>query len=214
MRSASSGAGSLSTISLFLGAIAYPWLVHQTLTGPLTLRPLYGYASVISMTLPAVLLGWRSRYRLPILCGGFTLGFFFYGHQAWLIKHIDWFYLLEYSAFNSILCLGFGRTLTAGQTPMVTQFATRIRGAVTPDIAVYTRAVTLAWTVFFGILVLVSLMLFLLGSHYNWSLFATTLTPALVCLMFAIEYLIRLRQLPRIKHDGIISMLQTLLSRT
>jgi uncharacterized membrane protein len=214
MRSASSGAGSLSTISLFLGAIAYPWLVHQTLTGPLAQRPLYGYASVISMTLLTVLLGWHSRYRVPILCAGFTLGFFFYAHSAWLITHIDWLYLLEYSVFNCILCFGFGRTLAPGQTPMVTQFAIRIRGAITPEIAVYTRAVTLAWVFFFGLLVLVSLMLFLWGSHQNWSLFATVLTPALVCLMFAIEYLIRLRLLPRIKHDGIISMLRALRSRT
>jgi uncharacterized membrane protein len=212
--------GTISMIGLFLGMVAYPWLVYQTLSGPQEQRAGYSLASAALLLLIVTLLSTKSRYRLPALGICLALGFFFYSNPTWLISNIAWLYLLEYSTFNCLLCFGFARTLAVGRTPMITQFATLIRNAatpaieVTPAITVYTRAVTWAWVLFFGVLILISLMLFLLGSYQSWSLFATALTPILVLVMFAGEYIIRLRLLPQEKHEGIIAMLRALCSRS
>jgi uncharacterized membrane protein len=205
--------GILPAICLFLGAAAYPWLVHQALTVSLEQRANYSLASAATLLLIVALLSAHSRYRRLLLCACLALGFFFYRYPTWLISHIAWLYLSEYSLFNCLLCFGFARSLTAGRTPMITQFAMLIRGSISPAIASYTRAITLAWAVFFGTLVLVSLTLFLLATHQIWSLFATILTPALVCAMFSGEYLIRLRLLPQETHEGFMATLRAVRTR-
>ena len=62
----------------------------------------------------------------------------------------------------------------------------------------------MAWTIFFVAMCVVSTALFVFAPIAAWSLFANLLTPALVAAMFGVEYLIRLRVLPRLEHRGLI----------
>lgn len=198
-----------SVIPILLGTVAYPWLVHQTLTSPLEQRAIYSLASAGLLLFIVVLMSARSRYRIPILGACLLFSAYIARNQSVLIDHIAWLYLFEYSIFNCILCFSFARTLVEGRTPMITHFATLIRGgSISPAIAAYTRKVTWAWAVFFGILMLVSLVLFLFSTQQVWSLFTTTLTPFLVLAMFVCEYAVRLHLLPHERHSGLLSVLR------
>ena len=68
----------------------------------------------------------------------------------------------------------------------------------------YTRQVTLAWTLFFLGISLISTVLFLFGSIDVWSVFANFLSLPLILLMFVAEHLVRLRKLPHLERHSIM----------
>ena len=100
-----------------------------------------------------------------------------------------------YAGGQLVLATIFGRTLRAGHEPLCTRFARVIHGTLRPDVERYTRAVTLAWTVFFATLFSLSLALYLAGALEAWSVLANILTWLLVAAMFIVEYAIRHRVL-------------------
>jgi uncharacterized membrane protein len=70
-----------------------------------------------------------------------------------------------------------------------------------PTMVVYTRHVTLAWTIYFVAIAGTSFLLFALVQFAltplaAWSLFANVLTPISLVAMFAVEYLLRYRLHP------------------
>ena len=72
----------------------------------------------------------------------------------------------------------------------------------------YTRQVTLAWSIFFGTMALVSTALFFAAPVKVWSGFANFLTAPLIALMFIVEYAVRRRMLPDVEHAGIVAGVQ------
>lgn len=125
---------------------------------------------------------------------------------AWptLERNVSWMYFLQHLGTNGLLCIAFGRTLGAGRVPMCAQLAAMVHGPLSPALARYTRGVTLAWTLFFGCIVTLSLALFAFASREAWSVLANLLTLPLVGLMFVLEYLVRVRVLPPEDRGGII----------
>lgn len=156
---------------------------------------------------PFVLLGlsfsWRSTWRLPLLslmvlaCAGLWL------LRAPLSQHFGWTYYLQHLGANTALGLMFGRSLRRGRTPMCTQFAAIVRGPLSPTLQRYTRAVTLAWTLFFAVMAAVSTVLFALAPIATWSTFANLCSPVLVALMFVAESGCRRLALPGLAHAGV-----------
>ena len=121
-------------------------------------------------------------------------------------RHFPSVFFLEHAGGNLLLAAVFGRTLAAGREPLVCAFARVAHGGgpLAPDIARYTRRLTLAWTIFFLTLFTVSCVLYFGGFLAAWSLFASLLSPALVGTMFVVEYAIRLRALPNHENVGIV----------
>ena len=140
----------------------------------------------------ALVLAWRSPQRpwmlLLCLAGSATL----YGMADWLVQHYNWVFLLQHAGIQALLGLAFGRTLRAGQVPMVSRFAAIVHGHLSPALARYTRQVTWAWTLYFGAMTALSLLLFWLAPVAVWSAFANLLNLPLLVLMFAAEYAARL----------------------
>ncbi len=126
---------------------------------------------------------------------------------AWPLLHheLRWVYLVQNLAFYLTLGLFFGRTLLAGRQPLCTGFACILHPVMHPQLEHYTRRVTQAWTAYFCLMALVSLLLFWLAPPPIWSWFANILTLPLVGLMFALEYLVRIRVLPPEDHLGLTS---------
>jgi len=92
------------------------------------------------------------------------------------------------------LALGalFGRTLASGREPMIARFARIERGGeLPPDLARYTRSLTVAWTAFFVVMAATSLGLALWGTVFAWSLFTNVVNYLLVGLFFVAEYVYR-----------------------
>jgi uncharacterized membrane protein len=121
-----------------------------------------------------------------------------------LERHFPSVFFVEHAGANVMLAIVFGRTLAAGHEPLCTRFARLTHGAMTPDLAAYTRGVTLVWTIFFSALALASAVLYFGGFLTAWSVLATMLSPALVALMFVVEYGVRLRALPQVERIGIL----------
>jgi uncharacterized membrane protein len=125
-----------------------------------------------------------------------------WGFWGTLERNIAWVYFIQHAGTNVMLAAVFGLTLVRGRQPLCTRLAEAVRGSVGPDVVRYTRQVTLAWTLFFVAISLVSMALFLSGSVGAWSVFANFLWLPLILLMFGAEYLVRLRRLPHLEHNG------------
>lgn len=110
---------------------------------------------------------------------------------------------VPHAAINLFLMWVFGRTLLHGREALITGFARRIHGSLSPDIEAYTRRVTAAWCVFFAIQVLLSAMLLAVAPLNVWSLFVNVLSLPLIVLMFVTEYLYRIVRFPDHAHVSI-----------
>jgi uncharacterized membrane protein len=208
----SSSSSIARTLILGGGAVAYALLAHLSNSRPghADLGLLLGLAP---LWLVAVALAWRSRVRVPALlaCAAITLLLAVRWQE--LKSHFSWTYLLQQVGTYALLGWGFGRTLAPGRVPLCAQFAARVHGTLDATTAQYTRSITLAWTVFFGVIAAVLLVLYFVAPLPVWSLFANFCTLPLVLLMFAIENLVRRRALPGLAHVGVVATIRAVARR-
>lgn len=121
-----------------------------------------------------------------------------------LERHFPSVFLIEHVGTNLALAALFGRTLVGGREPLVSRFARMVHRTFTPQLAAYTRKVTLAWTVFFLAMAAISGGLYAAAGMTAWSLFANMVAPLATGAMFAAEYAIRHRVLPDLERIGIL----------
>ncbi|MES2024626.1 MAG: hypothetical protein V4448_03615 [Pseudomonadota bacterium] len=143
---------------------------------------------------------------IGLLCSilvGITMTYATIVYWPTLLLRLDWIYLIQHVAANTMLCWFFAQTLFAGRTPIITTLACTIHPDMPADVVRYTRTVTFAWAIFFAMQVLVSLIIFYFASIETWSLFANLLNWPLVILMFVAEYFCRKRVNPDFKHATI-----------
>jgi uncharacterized membrane protein len=113
-------------------------------------------------------------------------------------------FFIEHAGANLLLGLTFGRTLLGGREPLCTRFARMLHDPLEPGVARYTRQVTIAWTVFFFTLFILSCALYGGQLLSAWSFLANIASPVLIVAMFAAEYAIRVRVLPDHERVGIL----------
>jgi uncharacterized membrane protein len=180
--------GAIALASAFLG---YQFLIHKvTLSGQLTpisatlifipfvvatgwviaLELGLRLALLITTTMTILGLAWAAMFGLPpaIVFG------------------------LPHLVTNLFLLWFFARTLKDGREPLITSIARRIHGSLTPDIEIYTRRVTIAWSLFFALQIAISLGLYIFASLEAWSMFINILNAPLIVLMFVCEYSYRI----------------------
>ena len=120
-------------------------------------------------------------------------------------------YLAQHVGVHLFLAVGFGSTLRAGQTSLITTLAARVHQHFTPAMAVYTRKVTLAWTLYFIAMAVLSVGLYAFASFEAWARFANLLTPIAVALMFGIEYLLRYHWHPEFERTSVSDSIRSYL---
>ncbi|MDR3390806.1 MAG: hypothetical protein P4L77_03640 [Sulfuriferula sp.] len=183
--------------------IAYAVLANYTNQSAQT-GALGALVALAPIVLTVLTLMWRSAQRryLPLLAALATGA----AWLAWplLTRHYDWLYWLEHESLQWALLLTFARTLIAGRQPLCTQFAEILHGPLTPAHVRYAHRVTIAWTVFFALMILTSTGLFFLQPVAVWSIFANFVFLPLVVLMFIAEYAVRKRVLPAMPHSSIM----------
>jgi uncharacterized membrane protein len=183
--------------------IGYPLLAHYTNESAHS-GNLGALVAVAPVVLIALALAWRSPRRFTML-GVLALSCFaLWNKWPALENHFGLVYWLQHVGMQLILFITFGRTLIAGRQPLCTRFARAVHVFVTPQHEIYTRQVTIAWTLFFVAMALVSTLLFFLAPLATWSIFANFLTLPLVALMFIAEYWIRRWVLPEMRHTHIL----------
>ena len=101
----------------------------------------------------------------------------------------------------------FGSSLLAGRTPLVTWFARRLNTAFHSGMEGYTRAVTVAWCLFFAGQIVVSATLAILAPEV-WRVFAMLLNLPLVVLMALVEYGVRRWRFRDVPHTPLLAMLR------
>jgi len=149
-------------------------------------------------------LAWRSAQR-HLMLGLAALA----GVSLWLVwpllkQNFGWIYWLEHESVQWLLLIAFARTLLANRQPLCTQFAEIVHGPLLPGHARYARQVTIAWTIFFAGMILISTGLFFMQPVVIWSIFANFVFLPLVALMFIVEYAVRRLLLPDLEDANIM----------
>lgn len=190
--------GRLALIALLTVAY-YSLLYHASVsTEHHWLSVLLALTPVVAI---ALFVAWSSPHRYPMLALVTVVTVIFWLLLSDLIvQNYMWFYLLQHAGMNVALAILFGRTLLGNRTALITRFAAIVHPEMPPEQIHYTRQVTLAWTLYFLGVALVSITLFLFAPIEVWSFFANILYMPLLITMFAVEYLVRLRRLPNIEH--------------
>lgn len=183
------------------GLAAYAWGAHQVASG-IWQGLLAAVLTLLPFALPALVLAWHSHWRKSALVVCLAAIWLFLTVWPQFAHHANIVFLLQGVGINLLLGIMFGRTLTAGQQPLCTTFASLTHPAPSARLLCYTRQVTWAWTLYFFISILVSVGLFLLAPQTVWSAFNNLLSAPLLGLMFVGEYLIRCRVLPANERSG------------
>lgn len=188
------GRSKLKTYLLLLALPAYPALIHFSFA--------FDYPSLVAgMWLAVTVVGLVVAVRR----GGIPSSLFFAallaaGIALWWWGKATGFMYLPPVLVNLALMVLFGKTLLPGATPLVARVASLWRGSLDPVVARYTRRVTIAWTVFFALLILESIGFALFAPVHIWSLFTNCLNYVFVLLFLVIEYQLRLYCLPDHEH--------------
>jgi len=116
---------------------------------------------------------------------------------------------VENLAFFGWLAALFAVSLAPGRVPLVTRLARKTRrGDMPPSVIRYTRAVTIAWAVFFVVTMAISTALFFSSRQVLWSLFVNVLIGPLVGLGFAVEYAVRRTLLRDVAHAPFLAAIR------
>jgi len=178
-----------------LACIAYQYGVHVSVSNA---RP--DLLRTILLWLPlAVLAAWilaRSKNKLLWMAALLAAGMFVY-----LVEHEEQLGLaavsgIPHAAAYLFLLWYFGRTLARGREPLISRFARSMHGALDPEMARFTRTVTLAWCLFFAVQLIASALLFAFAPLGAWSLFINVLNLPQVALMFVGQFAYRMIRYP------------------
>ncbi|KQT37460.1 hypothetical protein [Methylophilus sp. Leaf414] len=182
---------AISGLLIALVIVSFALLVHHvnTLGQPsllgalLALAPLLLIAFVFAINIDSKLLG-IGFILLVLISSWWALP---------LIKqHTGLIFWLQDIGLMLMLLITFARTLQAGRKPLCVGFAEAINGGPLPaDHERYAYHVTIAWVTFFGLMIIVSSLLFFFSPLATWSFFVNFLTLPLVALMFIAEFLVR-----------------------
>lgn len=183
--------------------ISYPLLAHYT-NESAQRGNLGALVAIAPVVLIALVLAWRSPRRRLMLGVLVLLCLALWSWWPALEHHYGVVYWLQHAGMQLVLGIIFGRTLVAGRQPLCTRFAEAVHGPLTPRHEIYARQVTVAWTLFFAAMMLVSTALFFLAPLATWSVFANFMTLPLVALMFIVEYRVRRRVLPDLPNPHIL----------
>ena len=104
----------------------------------------------------------------------------------------------------------FARSLKPGNTPVVTQVATHIRGTLPTELVSYTRRVTQFWVALLATLALSSMGLALWATPEVWSLATNGIQYLVLAAAFLGEYLLRRYRFRELEHESFAAMVAAL----
>lgn len=186
----------LAVLALAYLALGY---IGSASPHPPLIALLVGFVPLVAI---AAVAAWQSRWRFlsltVLVCAVVVLIW----QLTWLRDHSAWMFFIQHAGAMGLLAVTFGATLWGAHADAL---CSKIALLVTPEhmdavFLRYTWRVTAAWTLFFVVMAVASVMLFALGSLEAWAFLASVMTPVLVPLVFAVEYVIRLRVLPGHSH--------------
>ena len=199
-------------IGLVLLIVAYAPLVHHVNTS--------GQSSMLGAMLalaPLLLITLTFALRVASKLLGMSLTLLFLV-ASWLVlplikQHTTSIFWLLDIGLMLILLLTFSRTLLPGRKALCVHFAELINGGALPVAhECYAYKVTIAWVIFFTMMILASSLLFFLAPLANWSFFVNFLTLPLVAFMFIAEFMVRRRVLTDLPEGNVLDAVRAYLN--
>jgi uncharacterized membrane protein len=102
----------------------------------------------------------------------------------------------------------FATSLAPGRDPVISRYARRERGTLEPDLARYTRTLTVLWAVFLVTMGVVAAILAVASPLAVWSLFCNVISYALVATFLLGEYAWRRLRFRHYRHASLASFLR------
>ena len=180
--------------------VAYTCLSHYCNT-----HGVRGLGAVLALAPAVAFLLTVLRHTVPtyIVVLAAALGaLLLYDNWPILEKNFSVVYLLQECGMYGLLAAGFGRSLRAGEVALCTRLADKLHGPLNAAEILYTRRVTLAWTLFFALMGLTVAVLYVTAPRSIWSAFVNFLATPLILAMFAAEYVVRGHVLPHTVRRG------------
>lgn len=201
--------------SIVLMILIYAGLVHHVnasgeasiLGGVLALSPIFLLVVTFALQTSSRLM------RFGLLA---VTGVFFWFAWPFVMQHTDYMFWIQDIGLMLILMLTFARTLQKDRKPLCVHFAEMINGDEALPVAhvVYARQVTVAWVIFFAMIIIISTSLFFLAPLTIWSIFVNFLTLPLVALMFILEYMVRRRVLTDLPNGDMLDAVRAYLNNS
>jgi uncharacterized membrane protein len=102
----------------------------------------------------------------------------------------------------------FATSLAPGRDPVISRYARRERGTLEPDLARYTRTLTVLWAVFLAAMGIVAAVLAVASPLAVWSLFCNVISYALVATFLLGEYAYRRLRFRHYRHASLAAFLR------
>ncbi|HZL59333.1 MAG TPA: hypothetical protein VFC38_06505 [Stellaceae bacterium] len=191
---------------------AFPLLTHTLLALGHSMALAVGVSAVQVIIFGAILTAratYRHKWWIAAAAVALFLAVAYFSGQYGLFATAGVPYVVAYTGLLTL----FGASLLPGREPLISGVARRIHGTLRPDIARYTRGVTIAWCCFFAFQLCVSLTLFLAAPLVMWSLYVNVLDLPLIALMFTGEYLYRIAHIPNRPNSTIPQIIRVFTQR-
>lgn len=188
--------------------LAYPVLVHASV---MLREPLLAFVALLALVALALLRPLAAPHAWA------WLAFAAIGTLLWLLTRVGGgIYALYLPSLVIPAALGvlFGSSLRAERTPLITGIARAERGGVLPpELADYTRRLTLLWTLMFALMFGVALTLIVIGAREWWSLTSNVLNYVLIGALVVLEYGYRRWRYRAYPHPSLIEHIRTIARR-
>ena len=187
--------------SLAVGlALAYPVLMHVAVIWNL---PLLRLLALCCLTAAIVVVPRVRRVGAWLLALGIVAAIV--GLSKW--DGARYAAYLPPIFIHALLLWVFARTLQPGKEPLVSAIGRSVRGSLSPDLTQYTRQVTVMWTGFFLLLLVLSVVLPFV-SIYTWSLCTNVFNYGLIAAILVIEFFFRRWRFPTHHHHNLFGYLR------
>lgn len=144
--------------------------------------------------------GWRRKQPLLLAACAAGIALLALVVARGGVADVNRMYVLQHAGIHGALACAFGATLRSGSTPFITTLARgvhlRLGHGFSAELAAYTRWVTGLWTAYFGAMVLLSLLIYLLAPWPWWSAFGNLFTPLSAAALMIGEHFQRYRRHP------------------
>lgn len=201
--------GRLGKILLVAVFVAYPILLHAfILKEEVEMWQLLFVFAPLLVVAAWIVLRMVGKVWWPLVALVFSVVVYFVvagGHGRIGLLAVNGF---SNATLNLFLLWLFGRTLLRGKEPLISQISRHINGELKPEVAGYTRNVTIAWCCFFALQVIVSLLLYTFATISVWSFFINVLNLPLLILMFVGEKTYRTLRFPNHPKTSILKAIE------
>lgn len=193
-----SGAVSMSLRQVLVTSLllAYPVLTHTAVSTGLAYFAWAAWLCLAGLVVLAFPGNW-GRAGFAVLAG------------APLVADADTLLKFPPVVINLALAAWFGKSLAAGEEPVISWFARLARGEdLPPDLMRFTRRSTVIWTVFFVGMAVVAAALALFASPHAWSLFTNGIDYLLVAVLFVGMHVYRGLRYRHHKHRSLAEVIR------